>query len=525
MRHPLPFALPCAGWLLAALLLGPMQVQADVGSCLKAALSAAKPEDLKRAAAFATQHPQCLQNLVPPTTVPYVALSGSLDAANQSGALNAVGLGFGNSYGQCVTQLDPGKTTLKQLAPVLKPVCGALNMNCQQLDGAAADQVNAQLTEQVPLLGLMPCACAAATSGLGVERIAELVKNARQCGATLGEVAAVMGNSAQGVYKTAEKVAETLGESVELAEQLGGAVLNAAGGAVCTVGKLIGTCKDAPPPTAYSVSVALCKAHGGLKAVTSKTQQVNDFSLQCHDGLQCQVQPGQALQCKQGLSDAQLTAKTAVLEATNETWCRQRGGALKKGYDLRCRDGQCKLATLLVAAAYADDCSKTNTFFMRDASRAESAYVEERYVDRFEALIVDAVRRDPKATPAERLGTYACRTFLGRSDQFLCPDAKGFEACKALVGSGGVAQCRMPNGEVHPKATLQLLGRLAGAVVQPPASAAAPPAARAEEPAAPPALRRFNPQLAPSAPPAPAASAASAPPPVLRLGGRPPKLP
>ena len=83
-------------WLALAGL--PLAARAGVDDCLKTALNAANPKDLERAATFATQHPTCLQNLVPPTLVPYVALSGAIDVANKSGALDEAGLGFGNSY-------------------------------------------------------------------------------------------------------------------------------------------------------------------------------------------------------------------------------------------------------------------------------------------------------------------------------------------------------------------------------------------------------------------------------------------
>ena len=126
--------------LLSSLYLLPSnKTMAGVDDCLKAALNTANPSDLKKAAAFATSHPSCLANLAPPTLVPYIALSGSLDAANQSGALNKVGLGF-SSYEQCAEKINPGKQTVKQLAAVLKPVCGTLNMDCGIFDGPAADE-------------------------------------------------------------------------------------------------------------------------------------------------------------------------------------------------------------------------------------------------------------------------------------------------------------------------------------------------------------------------------------------------
>ncbi len=144
--------------------------------------------------------PPADSNLAPPTLVPYAALSGSLDFANKSGALGKVGLGFGNSYGQCVSNTDVGTVAANKQAPILKPVCGPLNLDCAALDGPAAGHANAQLANQFPLLGLMPCACAAATSKLGVQKIADTLKTARECGATLAEAGKVLGDAAQGTY-------------------------------------------------------------------------------------------------------------------------------------------------------------------------------------------------------------------------------------------------------------------------------------------------------------------------------------
>ncbi len=122
-----------------------------------------------------------------------------MDFANKSGALGKVGLGFGNSYDQCVINTDVGTVAANKLAPILKPVCGPLNLDCAALEGPAAGQANAQLANQFPLLGLMPCACAAATSKLGVQKIADTLKAARECGATLAEAGKVLGDAAQGM--------------------------------------------------------------------------------------------------------------------------------------------------------------------------------------------------------------------------------------------------------------------------------------------------------------------------------------
>jgi hypothetical protein len=427
------------------------QAHAGVDDCLKAALNTANPEDLKKAAAFATKHPSCLSNLLPPTLVPYVALSGSLDAANQSGALNEVGLGF-SSYAQCNNNINPGKQTVKQLAPVLKPVCGTLNMDCGVFEGPAADEVNGQLTSEVPLLSLLPCSCAAATSGLGVEKIATLLKDAKQCGATVEQVAEAFSDAAVGVYDVAGDAVELGKDAANEAVKLGESILEGIGSVGCAISKLWGGCGDSPPPTAFTVANAICKPRQGLWMMSSASEKTNDFSLKCNDGLQCVAKPGKDTQCMQGLSKIQSEKAEAdkaladvALREANPQACRARAGELKKGYDLRCRDAQCKAATFFVAAEYADKCTAGSNF------RPEPAEIwtitgEKPFADKFENMITESIQRDLNATPLERLAAYKCRPFLGRSDQSLCESNNGFQQCKKLADAGKIKKCFLAGG-------------------------------------------------------------------------------
>jgi hypothetical protein len=436
------------------LLVGGASTHASVGDCLKAAYQAVNPKDLERAAQFASQHPTCLTNLVPPYVVPYAALSGSLDAANQSGALNQVGLGFGNNYGQCVAKLDPGKAALKQLAPVLKPVCGTLNMNCNAFESEAASQVNSHLTEQFPLLGMMPCACAAATSGLGVEKIAETLKTARQCGATLAEVGKVVGNAANGVYDTGSKAVDATSDAANKAAESMGKLISTASGALgtayCAVAGIVGGCDTSPPPTGLTVATSWCKPRAGLKAYQSVSNLPNDFSLICGDGTQCVVRPNQPVRCQtpemKAASQAAKAKQDAATVQTNKTWCTQRTTALKTGYDALCRDSSCKGGVFLVAADFSAKCLKNS-----DAAEGFSPYPAELWavngetplIALFEKLIKESIQRDPKASVNESMNAWACRSFLGRPDERLCPSKPGFDACVKLVQSGQLKACRL----------------------------------------------------------------------------------
>lgn len=437
-------------------LLQASDAMAGVGDCLKAALNTASPEDLKKSAAFAINHSGCLQNLTPPTLVPYAALSGSLDVANQSGALNQVGLDFGNSYAQCVAKVNPGKVAVKQLAPALKPVCSTLNMNCQMFEGQAAEEINAQLISEVPLLSLLPCSCAAATSGLGVERIAELVKATKQCGATLAQVGEVLGDAAKGVYQVGGSAVELSKDAVNEAEKLGESVVNGIGSVGCAISKIWGGCGDGPPPSAYGVGVAICKPRQGLWNLSSISNQPNDFSLSCNDGLRCLAKPGKPTQCMQGISKAQSdkaeadkVLADAIMREANPELCLQRGGVLKKGYDQRCHDTKCKTATFFVAAEYADKCTKGSNFFPEPAD-LWTLNGEKPFVDKFERLIVESIQRDPNASPLELLAAYDCRTFLGNSEQSLCKTQPGFDVCKKQVDGGKIKKCFFSGGGEYP---------------------------------------------------------------------------
>lgn len=438
----------------------PNSAFAGLDDCLKAALNTANPDDLKKSAAFAYNHPSCLQNLVPPTLVPYVALSGSLDAANQSGALNQVGLGF-NSYGQCKDKLDLGKATVKQLAPVLKPVCGTLNMSCQMFEGQAADEVNSQLASEVPLLSLLPCSCAAATSGLGVEKIAELVKETKQCGATLAQVGEALGDAANGVYKVGGDALEFGEDAASYALKLGEGIAKSVGSVTCAVSKLWGGCKSTPP-SYKSTATAICKSHQSTWWAASKTEQPNDVYVQCNDGLYCWAWPGKDLACEQRRTKAEQDADIAQMKQ----WCPQHSDELKAGYQQQCHDGWCKTAVTNVANVYTGACLKlpANTekenlpTAVKGAEMKRWTDIEEpTYISKFENLIRESIRRDPNVTAQALMSTYDdCKPFLGRADEWLCKWNGGYQACKKLVNGGKMKKCYLektgdtPNGGEYP---------------------------------------------------------------------------
>ncbi len=423
-----------------------MPVFAGIDDCLSAALDSVNPKDMERAAAFAINHPSCLQNLVPPTLVPYVALSGSLDAANASGALNKVGLGF-NSYEQCVAKVDPGTAALKQLAPVLKPICNTLQMNCQKFEGAAADEVNKKLASEVPLLSLLPCSCAAANSGLGVQKIAELVSTAKQCGNTLAQAGKIFSAGAKGAYKTGGKVLDAGGDAAKEGAKLVAEIGQVFKSVGCTIG--LGGCES----QSHKVASGFCKSRGGLANYTA-----GPTFMKCKNGDFCDNQDGKGWQCWTAAEFAAVMAKHAQREKDNEerkkfniAWCADKRESLKGEYASRCRDKLCEVAMTPTLDKYQTECAN---YFLPASKFVEYGQGNSKLLT-LQNLVVESIKRDPKATPIELLALQGCRPFLGREAQTLCEGKMAHHPesvvlCKKLVLSGHIKKCQWSDGSSYP---------------------------------------------------------------------------
>jgi hypothetical protein len=409
------------------------QSEAGIDSCLNLALDSANPKDLQKTANFAINHPTCLQNFVPPTLVPYIALSGSLDAANKSGALNQVGLAFGNNYEQCRDNFDPGKTSLKKLAPVLKPVCDKLGMNCKTFESQGADEINSQLVSEVPLLGLLPCSCAAATSGLGVDKLAELVKSTEQCSGTLADAGKYLGKAATGAYHAGESALGAGKDTLDYGAKLLGEFTGVVQDFGCLVsGGLFGGC----PSADNKAATAFCKSHGGLELYTNGLEFVG-----CNDGSFCGVGGNGQVICSnkaatQALIDS-LAKQQLEIENFNAKWCPNKRDILNASYSPKCHGTNCKIGIGFVLASYNAECSKDTVL----RGPVWDQNFSKKHIEKIKGLIKESVINDPQADPFEVLAYYDCRPFLGRPDQALCGGTWGFVECKKLVDQKRLKTC------------------------------------------------------------------------------------
>ena len=432
--------------LLAFAYLMPLPAQADIQDCLQAAYAAVDPNDMVLAAKFATNHPTCLSNLVPPYVIPYAALSGSLDVANQSGALNKVGMGF-NSYGTCAAKFDPAKVSLKAMSPVIKPICNTIDINCQALEQPAANAINSQLAQEFPVLSMLPCACAAATSGLGVAKIADLVGKTKSCGGTVVQVAGYLNDGAKGAYKEGKQIVNTIG--------------NTANDLACDVISLFGGCSSAPPPpTGVSEAGKWCKPYGGIKYVKSATNQPNDYSVTCNDGAACIVKPNEKPKCitaaEKAVHEQKVAQQNAVITADNTKLCGIYHDLFKSEYDIKCHDNQCRTGVNFVVSSVKAACLQgTNGGLSPFPAKLWFSTNQQKYRNSLDVLVKESIIRDPKAMIADKLGAEDCRSFLGRTDEMLCPTQAGFDLCKITVDAGTRKVCRFSK-EVYTGKSTQL---------------------------------------------------------------------
>jgi len=77
-------------------------------------------------------------------------------------------------------------------------------------------------------------------------------------------------------------------------------------------------------------------------------------------------------------------------------------------------------------------------------------YREDLIISKFDLLIIESIRRDPKTPAMELLRTYDCRSFLGRQDESLCKWPGGYAQCKKLADAGKMKKCYLAGGGEYP---------------------------------------------------------------------------
>lgn len=430
---------------LSTLLVTSNFAKAGLDDCLGAVFSAADPNDLALAANFVADHGECLPNFVPPTLVPYLAVSGTLDGLNQSGALNKAGLGFGNrDYNACTAQFDIGKQGIAKLMPVIGPVCKNLGLSCSSLANGVGNASNAQLQSEIPFLGLLPCSCAVATSGLGAEKLKDIVNKTQSCGVALQDVGKVLGDGAKGAYAIGKSAVQT-GENIVQA-------------GVCAVESLFGGCDSSdpppPPPTGISEANNWCAPHGGLKEALSKTNQPNDYSVRCNDESACVIRPGKTPACSTG---AQIAAHKELLKQQQDA-LRQKNigwGNVQKGVwgslsSAKCSDDKCRFGVKLLTTAYIlEAVKKANEGILPSEAAfiAEIPALKKPFLKEVEAQVNQSIIRDPHALAKDVLSAYGCSAWHNHANQSLCPNKAAYEACKNFVDKNQWELCYLAGDE------------------------------------------------------------------------------
>jgi len=115
----------------------------------------------------------------------------------------------------------------------------------------------------------------------------------------------------------------------------------------CAVLSLFGDgCSSAePPPTGYSEAYRWCQPYGGMKALLTRSNAPNDYSVTCNDGAQCRVEPGKQPRCATAaelaaLGKSQIAQNDADFATKLPLWSSQFEG---RWLD-KCQDEQCRTA-------------------------------------------------------------------------------------------------------------------------------------------------------------------------------------
>lgn len=115
-------------------------------------------------------------------------------------------------------------------------------------------------------------------------------------------------------------------------------------------------------------------------------------------------------------------------------------------WDKKCRNEIDNLAKGMGAAARVLQLAKPE-----ESSLAIQKQVNVEYAPKLQKAIDDSEGRrilaDPNAAPIDKLPRLGCKSFLGRTGQWLCSEQAGFDSCSAYVRKGAADVCRFPTSD------------------------------------------------------------------------------
>jgi hypothetical protein len=134
-----------------------------------------------------------------------------------------------------------------------------------------------------------------------------------------------------------------------------------------------------------------------------------------------------------------------ITDDAAEAWAKLLVGS----YTPRCADEECRKKVALLGEQFVVREKALQREHPEESSLAIQKMMSAEFGPRFQKLVDDSKKRvavagNPNAPPDERLVAMGCRSFLGRSGNWLCYEDAAYEACVRYARGGRAVECRHP---------------------------------------------------------------------------------
>lgn len=456
----------------------------DLGKCAKAPVKAlekaADPAKAAKAAKFVVEHGECVPRITSadPTLI---VMTGAIAGFQEQGWLPKgadacvdSSIGVGSKYVASALVNAPGVSSL---------LSSDANALLKDIAKGATDQTLYDVPGFAYVAQSVTCGCAVASEGIPIDelkgQITDTLEGVEGC-------SGVLANLLGGAYDAGKQTVAVVGAA---AAQLYGSMKNAVNAVGCELG--LGGCDADPPgPPFFCVGYSQIRSQGvsadqilssfgwmwkdtpqtdalgifapktGLgsspssgfppdkqalaAAADAKNKEVDGWFAACEASYQ------QALKdAAQKLADAE--EEKRILKELEKAEKLASVYALRFAFDWipKCKkDSACEKGISMIADQFGADLADPVTIKKYGSFGAAAKAVYAKYSSNAGVAVAfaderrkAAIKKDRKATPADRIWAYDCRSFLGRDKQSICRDQAGFDVCKSYVKAGQWGLC------------------------------------------------------------------------------------
>ncbi|MEQ1755791.1 MAG: hypothetical protein ABL973_16840 [Micropepsaceae bacterium] len=404
----------------------------DLASCAKAPIVATSfaSDELRKAATFVTQHAECVPMVTSGDPLLYGITPGFIYLQNQGVLAKSAQGCVDDTLGKGSREIS-GVLAKFADAP---PMSTLLPSKSKQLLIAIANGQSDQTLYQVPgvsmLMDHVSCACAVSSSAIDINELSDKIKQVVQsingCKNVLGKLLGKAYDVLKGGYGAAKDAVNSVG---------------------CTLG--LGGCSSGPP--FFCTGYFSARGQGvSSQSILDSFPDISNFHSMAQSGIaKCEPQWQAMLDAKQK-ADAQAKADKLLKQEIEKA--EKLGSANALGFAFRwspkCYEDVCKKGIANLANQYNKDINDPDTIKQYGSFGAAVWALEKKYGAIADlAIKISRDRRDKQlrddlnAPVGERLGAFGCKLFLGRAQQSMCEDQKGYDVCVDYVLGGKWHMC------------------------------------------------------------------------------------